>query len=187
MCGDSSTYYFCSLLKYNFSDLTIISHLQLSLSLYSSLSIVRTLPYSFDLTSFHWRTWNTTTLPSSPFGPFLSICLLGSDSRWDLRWSMLSFLGMVAIVFSAVSGPLLFPFSCFVSFCFTISIAVPRVAGDVFRPLRYSPAYRSNSAWNRGSRHLWEFTVLGFLPSTADANVDPQHGSVHRGLGDLFY
>jgi hypothetical protein len=32
-----------------------------------------------------------------------------------------------------------------------------------------------------------EFTVLGFLPSTTDAPVVPQHGSVHLGLGDFFF
>jgi len=36
------------------------------------------------------------------------------------------------------------------------------------------------------SRHFSEFTVLGFLPSTADASVVPRHGSVHLGLGDIF-
>ena len=35
-------------------------------------------------------------------------------------------------------------------------------------------------------RHFSEFTVLGFLPSTADASVVPRHGSVHLGLGDFF-
>ena len=35
-------------------------------------------------------------------------------------------------------------------------------------------------------RHFSEFTVLGFLPSTAGASVVPQHGSAHLGLGDLF-
>jgi hypothetical protein len=32
-----------------------------------------------------------------------------------------------------------------------------------------------------------EFTVLGFLPATADVPVVPQHGSVHFGLGDFFF
>jgi hypothetical protein len=32
-----------------------------------------------------------------------------------------------------------------------------------------------------------EFTVLGFLPTTAGASVVPQHGSVHLGLGDFFF
>ena len=35
-------------------------------------------------------------------------------------------------------------------------------------------------------RHFSKFTVLGFLPSTADATVVPRHGSVHLGLGDFF-
>ena len=35
-------------------------------------------------------------------------------------------------------------------------------------------------------RHFLKFTVLGFLPSTADASVVPRHGSVHLGLGDFF-
>jgi len=35
-------------------------------------------------------------------------------------------------------------------------------------------------------RHFSEFTILGFLPSTAGASVDPQHGSVHLGLEDFF-
>jgi hypothetical protein len=35
-------------------------------------------------------------------------------------------------------------------------------------------------------RHFLEFTVLGFLPSTAGASVVPQHGSVYLGLGDFF-
>ena len=35
-------------------------------------------------------------------------------------------------------------------------------------------------------RHFSEFTVLGFLPSTADASVVPRLGSVHLGLGDFF-
>jgi hypothetical protein len=35
-------------------------------------------------------------------------------------------------------------------------------------------------------RHFSRFTVLGFLPSTADASVVPWHGSVHLGLGDFF-
>jgi len=34
--------------------------------------------------------------------------------------------------------------------------------------------------------HFSEFTVLGFLPSSTDASVVPQHGSVHLGLGDFF-
>jgi len=37
------------------------------------------------------------------------------------------------------------------------------------------------------SRHFSEFTVLGFLPSTADASVVPRHGRVHLGLGDYYY
>jgi len=36
-------------------------------------------------------------------------------------------------------------------------------------------------------RHFSEFTVLGFLPSTADASVVPRHGSVHLRLGDFFF
>ena len=36
-------------------------------------------------------------------------------------------------------------------------------------------------------RHFSKFTVLGFLPSTADASVVPRHGSVHLGLGDFFF
>jgi len=35
-------------------------------------------------------------------------------------------------------------------------------------------------------RQFSEFTILGFLPSTADASVVPRHGSVHLGLGDFF-
>ena len=35
-------------------------------------------------------------------------------------------------------------------------------------------------------RQFSEFTVLGFLPSTAGATVVPQHGSVHLWLGDFF-
>jgi len=35
-------------------------------------------------------------------------------------------------------------------------------------------------------RHFSEFTVFGFLPSTADASVVPRQGSVHLGLGDFF-
>jgi hypothetical protein len=35
-------------------------------------------------------------------------------------------------------------------------------------------------------RHFSEFTVLGFLPSTADAPVVPQHNSVHLGLVEFF-
>ena len=35
-------------------------------------------------------------------------------------------------------------------------------------------------------RHFSEFTVLGFLPSTAVASVVPRHGSLHLGLGDFF-
>jgi hypothetical protein len=31
-----------------------------------------------------------------------------------------------------------------------------------------------------------EFIVLGFVPSTTDALVVPQHGSVHLGIGDFF-
>jgi hypothetical protein len=38
-----------------------------------------------------------------------------------------------------------------------------------------------------GGRHFSKFTVLGFLPSTADAFVIPRHGSVHLGLGDFFF
>jgi len=34
--------------------------------------------------------------------------------------------------------------------------------------------------------HFSKFTVLGFLPSAADASVVPRHGSVHLGLGDFF-
>jgi len=36
-------------------------------------------------------------------------------------------------------------------------------------------------------RHFLKFTVLGFLPSTADASVVPWHGSVHLGLGVFFF
>ena len=35
-------------------------------------------------------------------------------------------------------------------------------------------------------RHFSEFTVLGFLPSTAGASVVPQYGSVHLGPVDFF-
>ena len=35
-------------------------------------------------------------------------------------------------------------------------------------------------------RHFSKFTVLGFLPSTADASVVPRQGSVHLALGDFF-
>jgi len=35
-------------------------------------------------------------------------------------------------------------------------------------------------------RHFSKFTVLGFLPSTADASVFPQHGSAHLGVGNFF-
>jgi hypothetical protein len=45
--------------------------------------------------------------------------------------------------------PFLLP--VFVSFCFVIFIAVPRVARDVFRTRRYSTAFLSMAAWNRGS------------------------------------
>jgi hypothetical protein len=34
--------------------------------------------------------------------------------------------------------------------------------------------------------HFSKFTVLGFLPSTANASVVPQHDSIHLGLGDFF-
>jgi len=49
--------------------------------------------------------------PSDSYVQFLSIFLPDSNVRWTLRWSMLSFLGMVTIPFSAVRGPLLFPSS----------------------------------------------------------------------------
>jgi len=35
-------------------------------------------------------------------------------------------------------------------------------------------------------RYFSKFTVLGFLPSTADASVVTRHDSVHLGLGDFF-
>ena len=35
-------------------------------------------------------------------------------------------------------------------------------------------------------RHFSEFTVLGFLPSTADAFVVPRHDSVNLEEGDIF-
>jgi len=35
--------------------------------------------------------------------------------------------------------------------------------------------------------HFSKFTVLGFLPSTANASVVPQHGSIHLGLGDFLF
>jgi len=35
--------------------------------------------------------------------------------------------------------------------------------------------------------HFSKFTVLGFLPSKADASVIPRHVSVHLGQGDLFF
>jgi len=35
-------------------------------------------------------------------------------------------------------------------------------------------------------RHFSKFTVLGFLPSAADASLVPRYGSVNLGLGDLF-
>jgi hypothetical protein len=38
--------------------------------------------------------------------------------------------------------------------CFPIMIAVPRVARDVFCPLRYSPACCNKAAWIRGSPFL---------------------------------
>jgi hypothetical protein len=34
--------------------------------------------------------------------------------------------------------------------------------------------------------HFSELTVLGFLPSTADEPVVPQHSNVHLGLGEFF-
>ena len=79
--------------------------------------------------------------PSDSFVQFLSIFLPDSDVRWTLRWSMLRFLGMITILFSAVRGPLLFPSSWL-----CIIIGVSRVARDVFCPLRYSPACRSKAA-----------------------------------------
>jgi len=45
--------------------------------------------------------------PSNSFVQFISIFFPDSDVRWTLRWSILSFLGMVTILFSAVRGPLL--------------------------------------------------------------------------------
>jgi len=36
-------------------------------------------------------------------------------------------------------------------------------------------------------RHFSEFTVLGFLPSTADASIVPRHDCVHLGIGDFFF
>ena len=36
-------------------------------------------------------------------------------------------------------------------------------------------------------RYFSKFTVLGFLPSTADSSAVPRHGSVHLGLGDFFF
>jgi len=36
-------------------------------------------------------------------------------------------------------------------------------------------------------RHFSKFTVVGFLPSTADASVVPRHGSLHLGLWDFFF
>ena len=36
-------------------------------------------------------------------------------------------------------------------------------------------------------RHFSKFTVLGFLPFTANASVVPQHGSVHLGLRDFLF
>ena len=35
-------------------------------------------------------------------------------------------------------------------------------------------------------RHFSEFTVPGFLPSTAGTSVLSQHDSAHLGLGDFF-
>jgi len=35
--------------------------------------------------------------------------------------------------------------------------------------------------------HFSKFTVLGFLPSTADVFVVPWHGTVHLGLGNFFF
>ena len=55
--------------------------------------------------------------PSDSFVQFLSIFLLDSNVRWAFRWSMLSFLGVVTILFSAVRGPLLSPSSCLCSLC----------------------------------------------------------------------
>jgi len=37
------------------------------------------------------------------------------------------------------------------------------------------------------SRHFSKFTVLGFLPSTADASVVHRHGCVHLGIEDFFF
>ena len=68
--------------------------------------------------------------------------------------------------------------------CFLIVIAVPRVARDVFCPLRYRPACRIKA--ESEGRHFLKFTVLCFLPSTADASVVPRHASVRVGLGFFF-
>ena len=36
-------------------------------------------------------------------------------------------------------------------------------------------------------RQFSKFTVLSFLPSTADASVVPRYASAHHGLGDIFF
>ena len=105
------------------------------------------------------------------------------------NWHGPCWFSLVRLPFSLVLSEDLCSFllpGCVLSF-FLIIIAVPRVrvARDFFCPLRYSPACRSKAAWIRGSP-LLKFTVLGFLPSTADASAVPRHGSVHLGLGDFF-
>ena len=94
----------------------------------------------------------------------------------------------VRLPFSSVPSEDLCSFllpGCALQFCFLFIIAVPPVARDVSVHCSIAPPAAVRLLQSEG-RHFSQFTVLGFLPSTAVASVVPRHGSVHLRLKDFF-
>jgi hypothetical protein len=73
----------------------------------------------------------------------------------------------------------------FVLFSFLITIAVPPVARDIFCHCCIAPPAAVRLLETEGC-YFSRITVLGFLPSTANASVVPRHSSVHLRIGDFF-
>ena len=69
--------------------------------------------------------------------------------------------------------------------CFPIIIVVPRVSKYISVHCSKAPLAAVRLLESE-CRHFSKFKFLGFLPSTADASLDPRRGSVHLVLGIFF-
>ena len=119
------------------------------------------------------------------FGYSISFHFLhGSDVRWNMRWSVLSCVGIGSILVIVIRGPLSFPL-CFLQFYFLIFITVREQLGmySVHCSVTLSAAVRLLEAEDC---QFSQFTVLGSLCCTADVPLVPQHGSIRLGLDSCF-